>query len=97
MRPNDCLDEMVGLNLKNRDRPTLLSVNRFEKKKNAALAIDAFASLRKKLPEGHLADMRLVLAGENVGLLNRCLYADVAFRWLRSPTRRQYDDARTSY
>ncbi|KAH9930828.1 alpha-1,3-mannosyltransferase ALG2 [Fomitopsis serialis] len=31
------------------DHPTLLSLNRFEQKKNAALAVDAFALLRKKL------------------------------------------------
>lgn len=48
----------------NRDRPTLLSLNRFEKKKNAALAIEAFARLRKKLPaDSPLKDIRLVLAG----------------------------------
>ncbi|KAJ7168065.1 mannosyltransferase [Mycena crocata] len=39
--------------------PTLLSLNRFEKKKNAALAIDSFAKLRPKVSER----MRLVLAG----------------------------------
>ncbi|KAK7688885.1 hypothetical protein QCA50_007576 [Cerrena zonata] len=46
------------------DRPTLLSLNRFEKKKNASLAIEAFARLRKKV-EGtpHLNSMRLVIAG----------------------------------
>lgn len=42
-------------------RPTLLSLNRFEKKKNAALAIESFARL-KKLPS--LDGLRLVLAGE---------------------------------
>ncbi|KAI0344995.1 glycosyltransferase family 4 protein, partial [Trametopsis cervina] len=46
------------------ERPTLLSLNRFEKKKNAALAIDAFASLLKRLPQDStLRSMRLVLAG----------------------------------
>ncbi|KAI0699672.1 alpha-1,3-mannosyltransferase ALG2 [Cytidiella melzeri] len=46
------------------ERPTLLSLNRFEKKKNAALAIDAFAMLLKKLPsDTPLQHMRLVLAG----------------------------------
>ncbi|KAH9948131.1 alpha-1,3-mannosyltransferase ALG2 [Amylocystis lapponica] len=48
-------------------RPTLLSLNRFEKKKNAALAINAFALLRKKLAEDSASsppqDIRLVLAG----------------------------------
>ncbi|KAF8626210.1 hypothetical protein AX15_004900 [Amanita polypyramis BW_CC] len=46
------------------DRPTLLSLNRFEKKKNAALAVDAFALLRRKVadqPEHQ--NVRLVLAG----------------------------------
>jgi alpha-1,3/alpha-1,6-mannosyltransferase len=32
-----------------RDRPTFLSLNRFEKKKNVALAIDAFAQFKKGL------------------------------------------------
>ncbi|KAJ7632293.1 mannosyltransferase [Roridomyces roridus] len=41
--------------------PTLLSLNRFEGKKNAALAIQAFAKLRKRVAE--LPKMRLVLAG----------------------------------
>lgn len=49
------------------DRPTLLSLNRFEKKKNAALAIDAFALLSKKLDaQAQFADMRLVLAGTSI-------------------------------
>lgn len=48
------------------DRPTLLSLNRFEKKKNAALAINAFALLRAQLPSDSSAkDIRLVLAGES--------------------------------
>lgn len=42
-------------------RRTLLSLNRFEMKKNAALAIEAFAILRKKNPK--TSDVRLVLAG----------------------------------
>ncbi|KAH9857500.1 alpha-1,3-mannosyltransferase ALG2 [Lenzites betulinus] len=46
------------------DRPTLLSVNRFESKKNAALAIHSFAELQKKSPGvGHSRKLRLVLAG----------------------------------
>ena len=50
-----------------RNRPTLLSLNRFEKKKNASLAIEAFAKLRKKV-EGtpHLQSMRLVIAGKPI-------------------------------
>ncbi|EIW60942.1 alpha-1,3-mannosyltransferase ALG2 [Trametes versicolor FP-101664 SS1] len=47
------------------DRPTLLSVNRFESKKNAALAIDSFALLRRKLSRDNAPSRktRLVLAG----------------------------------
>ncbi|EKM56086.1 glycosyltransferase family 4 protein [Phanerochaete carnosa HHB-10118-sp] len=46
------------------DRPTLLSLNRFEAKKNVPLAIDSFAALRKKLNSGSkLANLRLVIAG----------------------------------
>ncbi|TDL18460.1 glycosyltransferase family 4 protein [Rickenella mellea] len=46
------------------DRPTLLSLNRFEQKKNAALAVEAFAILRAKIAndEGN-RKMRLVVAG----------------------------------
>ncbi|EIN07946.1 alpha-1,3-mannosyltransferase ALG2 [Punctularia strigosozonata HHB-11173 SS5] len=48
------------------DRPTLLSINRFEKKKNAALAVEAFALLRRKpasTPSSPCSNLRLVLAG----------------------------------
>ncbi|KZT11138.1 glycosyltransferase family 4 protein [Laetiporus sulphureus 93-53] len=48
------------------ERPTLLSLNRFEKKKNAALAVDAFALLRKKRTSGSSSSqesMRLIIAG----------------------------------
>lgn len=45
------------------DRPTLLSLNRFEGKKNAALAVNAFARLRKNLATGSPGNMRLVIAG----------------------------------
>ncbi|KAJ7445826.1 mannosyltransferase [Mycena galericulata] len=38
--------DIVGSRLVRLDTPTLLSLNRFEKKKNAALAITAFAKLR---------------------------------------------------
>ncbi|KIJ63379.1 glycosyltransferase family 4 protein [Hydnomerulius pinastri MD-312] len=45
-------------------RPTLISLNRFEMKKNAALAIEAFALLRDKPSVSHISqNMRLVLAG----------------------------------
>ncbi|KAI0062067.1 alpha-1,3-mannosyltransferase ALG2 [Artomyces pyxidatus] len=48
------------------DRPTFLSLNRFEKKKNAALAIESFALLKKQLANEGRADFkvsRLVIAG----------------------------------
>ena len=46
------------------DRPTLLSLNRFEAKKNAALAIDSFAALLKNMDlESKYANLRLVVAG----------------------------------
>ncbi|KAI0933457.1 hypothetical protein AcV5_005596 [Taiwanofungus camphoratus] len=49
------------------DRLTLLSLNRFEKKKNAALAIDSFALLRKKLGDSGSSSTsdsyRIVIAG----------------------------------
>ena len=44
------------------DRPTLVSMNRFEKKKNAALAVNAFALLRSR-NHNKLHNLRLVLAG----------------------------------
>jgi len=45
-------------------RPTLLSLNRFEKKKNAALAMQAFAILKQQSHSISLPnDLRLVLAG----------------------------------
>ena len=47
-----------------RQRPTLISLNRFEMKKNAALAIEAFALLRDKASVQLLSrNMRLILAG----------------------------------
>jgi Glycosyl transferases group 1 len=47
------------------DRPTLLSLNRFEKKKNAALAISSFAILRAHLEKttNKFDNLRLVIAG----------------------------------
>ncbi|KAF8514732.1 alpha-1,3-mannosyltransferase ALG2 [Hysterangium stoloniferum] len=50
------------------DRPSLVSLNRFEKKKNAALAIEAFAIVRRQLlsKRGNLSGLdklRLILAG----------------------------------
>jgi alpha-1,3/alpha-1,6-mannosyltransferase len=59
---SSAVDEVKG-----RNRPTLISLNRFEKKKNTALAIEAFALLRSKLSKEssatHLRTLRLVLAG----------------------------------
>ncbi|KAF5380113.1 hypothetical protein D9615_006240 [Tricholomella constricta] len=45
------------------DNPTLISLNRFEQKKDAALAIRAFAILKPKLTSPALSKLRLVLAG----------------------------------
>ncbi|RPD60960.1 mannosyltransferase [Lentinus tigrinus ALCF2SS1-7] len=46
------------------NRPTILSLNRFEQKKNHALAIDSFALLRQKTEAGSSTkNIRLVLAG----------------------------------
>ncbi|TFK22668.1 alpha-1,3-mannosyltransferase ALG2 [Coprinopsis marcescibilis] len=44
------------------DRPTLISLNRFEGKKNIILALESFARL-KKSSESRLQNLRLVLAG----------------------------------
>ncbi|KAG6333714.1 hypothetical protein ID866_5381 [Astraeus odoratus] len=59
-------------------RPTLLSLNRFEMKKNAALAVEAFSRLRCRSPQ--YERMRLVLAGgydprleDNIQTLNSLL------------------------
>ncbi|CDZ97216.1 glycosyltransferase family 4 protein [Phaffia rhodozyma] len=61
------------------DRPTLVSLNRFEGKKNAALAIEAFARLTKEglVDDQTFSNLRLVLAGgydtsvqDNVQTLN---------------------------
>lgn len=50
---------------KDRERPTLLSLNRFEKKKNAALALKAFALIQNSLSVSQLDEpLRLVLAGK---------------------------------
>lgn len=54
-------DILLSLRTFFRSRPTLLSINRFEAKKNVALAVKAFASALKseKIPQ----DARLVIAG----------------------------------
>jgi glycosyltransferase involved in cell wall biosynthesis len=43
----------------------LISLNRFEAKKNAALAIEAFAKIHEssKIPSDQLRELRLVIAG----------------------------------
>ncbi|OSX56256.1 glycosyltransferase family 4 protein [Postia placenta MAD-698-R-SB12] len=56
-------DVLQVTSTQDRDRPTLLSLNRFEGKKNAALAVNAFARLRKNLATGSPGNMRLVIAG----------------------------------
>ncbi|KAJ3927417.1 MAG: alpha-1,3-mannosyltransferase ALG2 [Lentinula lateritia] len=43
------------------DQPTLISLNRFEKKKNVALAVEAFARIRTQEPSA--SNLRLVLGG----------------------------------
>ncbi|KAF9071839.1 alpha-1,3-mannosyltransferase ALG2 [Rhodocollybia butyracea] len=43
------------------ERPTLISLNRFEKKKNAALAVEAFARIRGR--DSNASNLRLVLGG----------------------------------
>ncbi|ORY27764.1 putative glycolipid mannosyltransferase [Naematelia encephala] len=58
-----------GVDLISSDRPTLISLNRFEAKKNAALAIKAFAALRDDslIPHDRFADLRLIIAGYSGG------------------------------
>jgi glycosyltransferase involved in cell wall biosynthesis len=46
----------------NRDRPTFISLNRFEGKKNVGLAIRAFHCSKMRVKDGK--KMRLVIAGE---------------------------------
>lgn len=65
--PREYLDLTLSV-FPNSDRPTLLSLNRFEKKKNVALAITSFALLRKSLASSSSAstsftNSRLVIAG----------------------------------
>ncbi|TBU24796.1 mannosyltransferase [Dichomitus squalens] len=55
------------------DRPTLLSVNRFEQKKNGVLAIQSFALLRKRLvatTDDSLRSLRLSAGGYDPRLLD---------------------------
>ncbi|WFD29618.1 hypothetical protein MSPP1_000628 [Malassezia sp. CBS 17886] len=53
---NDAISFLLSM----RDRPTFISINRFEAKKNIALAIDAFARMCKQQPD---AGLRLMCAG----------------------------------
>ncbi|KAF9228981.1 glycosyltransferase family 4 protein [Gyrodon lividus] len=78
-------------------RPTLISLNRFEMKKNAALAIEAFALLREKTSVQHISQsMRLVLAGgydprleDNIrtlnGLVERARSRNLSFNVITPP------------
>lgn len=54
----------------NRDRPTLISLNRFEAKKNAALAIKAFAKLKSDsmVDSARFSQLRLIIAGASFPL-----------------------------
>ena len=42
------------------DKPTFVSLNRFEAKKNIELAVEAFSLVKRDRPE---KEMRLVIAG----------------------------------
>ncbi|KAJ3779440.1 hypothetical protein GGU11DRAFT_836395 [Lentinula aff. detonsa] len=54
-------DPDVAAILSNSNRPTLISLNRFEKKNNVALAVEAFARIRAQEPDS--TNLRLVLGG----------------------------------
>ncbi|KAI0257847.1 alpha-1,3-mannosyltransferase ALG2 [Gloeopeniophorella convolvens] len=83
------------------DRPTFLSLNRYEKKKNIGLAIDAFALLKQILTrpqhEGLLRNPRLVVGGgydprveENmmtlVSLIDRAKAASLSYTIITPPS-----------
>ena len=84
-----------------RDRPTFLSLNRFEKKKNVALAIDAFALFKQGLTKAGdqvpLGNSRLVIGGgydprveENmmtlVALIDRAKSASLSYNIVSPPS-----------
>ena len=84
-----------------RDRPTVLSFNRFEKKKNVALAIDAFALFKQQLTtvetQNSLRNPRLVVGGgydprveENmmtlVSLVDRAKAASLTYTIITPPS-----------
>ena len=86
-----------------RDRPTFLSLNRFEKKKNVALAIDAFAHFKQGLVKAGdrepLRNSRLVIGGgydprveENmmtlVTLIDRAKSASLSYNIISPPSSR---------
>ena len=85
------------------DRPTFLSLNRFEKKKNVALAIDAFALFKQGVMEAGNCDgrrnPRLVIGGgydsrveENmmtlVALIDRAKAASLSYTIVSPPSSR---------
>jgi len=84
-----------------RDRPTILSFNRFEKKKNVALAIDAFALFKqqtvKVATRNSLRNLRLIVGGgydhrieENmmtlVSLIDRAKAASLSYTIITPPS-----------
>ena len=52
----------------------LISINRFERKKNVELALRAFASLKEMVSTEILSNYRLVLAGK-FGKDRTCIYS----------------------
>ncbi|KAF8273228.1 hypothetical protein EI94DRAFT_1826265 [Lactarius quietus] len=83
------------------DRPTILSLNRFEKKKNVALAIDAFALFKQRFTKAETRDslqnLRLIVGGgydprveENmmtlVSLIDRAKAASLSYTVVTPPS-----------
>jgi len=77
--------------------PLILSVNRFDPGKNLALAVDALAVLRERMPAPAFAAVRLVLAGHFDARLTetRALGADLEARAKRLGLERQVTLARS--
>jgi alpha-1,3/alpha-1,6-mannosyltransferase len=86
-----------------RDRPTFISLNRFEKKKNVALAVDAFALFKQGLTKAGdrvpLQNSRLIIGGgydprveENmmtlVALIDRIKSASLSYNIVSPPSSR---------
>ncbi|KLO19624.1 mannosyltransferase [Schizopora paradoxa] len=102
--PEDMNDEHVVA--VNSERSTLLSLNRFEKKKNAALAMQAFAIIKQNRSDSLPQNLRLVLAGgydprlqDNVETLQNLvqLASEKGLHyWITSPTTNQTADASAS-